>query len=135
MGLVHREQVGAAFLFGRFAAESLILAEAGQQIGATQVAATTSPEQVSFFITACDYTIIGEELYAAGAYLSKDPVQTGSLKAQDVGKILLLGLILLGSVFATVDSITSNLETKQKTHLTESYLSLFKHGWSLKEDK
>jgi len=89
MGLIHREKVASAFLFGTFAAESLILAEAGQQVGAIQVAATISNEQIPFFITSCDYTLIGEELYAAGAYLSKDPVQMGSLRGQDIICVIL----------------------------------------------
>lgn len=103
-GIIHRENVGGAFLFGSFAAESLILAEAGQQIGALQVAATTSPEQVPFFITACDYTLVGEELFAAGAYLSQDPVQMGSLRGQDIAKLIILALILLGVGQATYES-------------------------------
>lgn len=102
MGLVHREQIGAAFLFGEFAAESLILAEAGQQVGALQVAATTSYSQIPFFITSCDYTVIGEELYAAGAYLSEDPVQTGSLLGQDIAKLAVMVLVIIGVAQATV---------------------------------
>lgn len=105
IGLVQRENVGAAFLFGAFAAESLILAEAGQRIGAMQVAATTDSPQVPFFITMCDYTLIGEELYAAGAYLSRDPVLTGSLRGQDVAKCILLALLFLGVVQATYLSL------------------------------
>ena len=105
MGLVHREKVGSAFLFGRYAAESLILAEAGQQVGALQVAATTSPEQIPFFITACDYTLIGEELYAAGAYLSDDPVQIGSLRGQDIAKAVVMLMILLGVFQASYSQI------------------------------
>jgi len=122
MGLIHRENVGSAFLFGRYAAESLILAEAGQQIGAIQIAATTSPEQIPFFITSCDYTLIGEELYAAGAFLSKDPVQTGSLRGQDYGKLLIFCLILLGIFQATLLSIQSGaiVETEQ-TPLAQSF--------------
>jgi len=127
MGLVHRENVGAAFLFGRFAAESLILAEAGQQIGTFQVAATTEPAQVPFFITACDYTLIGEELYAAGAYLSEDPVQTGSLKGQDIAKATLLSIVVLGSLVATFAPTTTptgekdnHLERLLKTPWTTS---------------
>jgi hypothetical protein len=57
---------------------------------------------VPFFVTACDYTIIGEELYAASAYLSKEPVLLGSIKAQDWGKLIILLLIitgLIGSIF------------------------------------
>lgn len=107
IGLMHREKPGSAFLLGSFAGESLILAESGQQIGAIQVAGTTAPEQIPFFISTCDYTLIGEELYAAGAYLSKDPVQTGSLRAQDVGKALLLILIFCGIFQATYCSIAS----------------------------
>ncbi len=106
-GLMHRENVGSAFLFGRFAAESLILAEAGQQVGAVQVAATTSPEQIPFFLTTCDYTLIGEELYAAGAYLSQDPVQTGSLRGQDIAKVVILLLIFLGVCQATYSSVVN----------------------------
>ena len=104
-GLIHRENVGAAFLFGRFAAESLILAEAGQQVGAIQVAATVSPEQVPFFLTTCDYTVIGEELFAAGAYLSGDPVQIGSLRGQDIAKCVIAVLILFGIIQATASAM------------------------------
>ncbi|MDZ4786231.1 MAG: DUF6754 domain-containing protein [bacterium] len=105
MGLIHREKVASAFLFGYFAAESLILAEAGQQVGAMQVAGSVSPEQVPFFITACDYTLIGEELFAAAAYLTNEPVQMGSLYAQDRAKIVIFGLMLLGVAIATAKVI------------------------------
>ncbi|MCC6933313.1 MAG: hypothetical protein IT292_08680 [Deltaproteobacteria bacterium] len=110
MGLVHRENVGGAFLFGSFAAESLILAEAGQQVGAMQVAATTSNEQIPFFITTCDHTLIGEELYAAGAYLSNNSVQRGSLRAQDIMKLLLVALIVLGTIQATFAALSASEE-------------------------
>lgn len=101
-GLVHRENVGAAFLFGSFAAESLILAEAGQHIGAKQIAATVSNEQIPFFITSCDYTLLGEELFAASAYVTKDPTQLASIRAQDVAKLTLLIIIVLGILIATL---------------------------------
>ncbi|MBN1807723.1 MAG: hypothetical protein JW909_01560 [Planctomycetes bacterium] len=101
MGMVHRDNAGACLLFGAFAAESLVLAEAGQQVGAMQVAATTSYTQVPFFITTTDYTLIGEEVYAAGAYLSDDPVQKGSVGGQDFAKAVLLALFLVGILWAT----------------------------------
>lgn len=105
MGIVHREKVAACFLCGSFAAESLILAEAGQQAGAIQVAATADYAQIPFFITTCDYTIIGEEVFAAGAYLSRDPVQRGSLRGQDIAKLLLLLCILIGIAAATFNTL------------------------------
>lgn len=102
IGLLQRENVGGALLFGEFAAESLILAEAGQQVGASQVAATVSPEQVAFFISACDYTLIGEELFGASAYLSKDPLEVGSLWGQDSAKAVFILVIIFGIIAATL---------------------------------
>lgn len=104
-GIIHRENIGAAFLFGSFAAESLILAEAGQQVGATQIAGTVSNEQIPFFITSCDYTLLGEELYAASAYLTNDPTQLASIRAQDVAKLCLLVIILLGVFLSTAQTL------------------------------
>ena len=97
-GMMVREKPAAIFLQGSFAAESLILAETGNSIGAIQIAGTDSEHQLPFFIAACDYTLIGEELYAATAYLSKDPMFLGSLKGQDWGKILVVGMIVSGMV-------------------------------------
>ena len=124
MGLVHREKVSAAFLFGQFAGESLILAEAGQQVGAMQVAASTSPEQVAFFICACDYTLIGEELFAASAYLSREPVQLGSLIAQDRAKLFLMLILALGVLVA---SINEYLPKEQALPNIDSVLAI---GWN-----
>ena len=110
IGMVQRERVAGAFLFGHFAAESLILAEAGQQVGAMQVGASVSPEQVAFFIAACDYTLIGEELFAASAYLTREPVQLGSLYGQDRAKLFLFLMILAGVGIATLNSVWPELD-------------------------
>lgn len=104
MGMVHREKVASTFLFGRFAGEALVLAEAGQQVGAMQIAGCISPEQVPFFVCTCDYTIIGEELFAASSYLSRMPVQLGSLAGQDRVKLLFLGIIIVGVGIATYNA-------------------------------
>ena len=100
-GLFVREKPAAIFLMGQFYAESLILAETGNSVGAIQIAGTAAPAQIPFFIAACDYTLIGEELFAASAYLSKDPKLLGSLKGQDVGKFIFLAAILFGVVLVT----------------------------------
>ena len=86
---------------GTFFAESLILAETGNSIGAIQVAGTAMPAQLPFFVAACDYTLIGEELYAASAYLSREPVMLGCIKGQDFVKFVLLMLIILGILWET----------------------------------
>ena len=97
-GMMLREKPAAIFLQGTFYSESLILAETGNSIGAIQIAGTDSEHQLPFLITACDYTLIGEELYAASAYLSKEPMQLGSLRGQDWGKVLIFLTIVFGVV-------------------------------------
>jgi len=88
-GIMMREKPAANFFMGMFYAESLILAETGNRTGAIQIAGTDADTQLPFFITACDYTLMGEELYAASAYLSRNPLLVAQLKGQDIGKALL----------------------------------------------
>lgn len=102
VGIMHRENVGANFFFGSFSAESLVMAENGQAVGAAQIAATPDANQIPFFLATCDYTILGEEYYATTALLSDDPILKGSLVGQDWGKLVLLVVIALGVVAVTV---------------------------------
>lgn len=95
-GIMMREKPAANFFMGSFYAESLILAETGFATGAIQTAGTAQAHQLPFFVVSCDYTLIGEELFAASAYLSKDPQQLGSLKGHDFGKLVVIVLILIG---------------------------------------
>ena len=100
--LMVREKPAANFFMGSFAAEALLLAEAGSSTGAIQIAGTDASSQIPFFVVACDYTIIGEELYAAGAYLSREPLLLGSLKGQDIAKLVIMVVLIVGIVAATV---------------------------------
>jgi hypothetical protein len=97
-GKMVRERPATNFFIGSFFAESLILAETGQSVGAIQIAGTAELAQLPFFVTACDYTLMGEELYAASAYLSREPVLLGSIRAQDTVKAILMVAMVLGIV-------------------------------------
>jgi len=102
-GIMVREKPAACLYMGKFYAESLILAETGNSIGAIQIAGTASQAQIPFFVTACDYTLIGEEFFAASAYLSQKPELLGGLKGQDMLKAFVTAGILL-SLFLRVFS-------------------------------
>ena len=101
-GIMLRKKPAANFFMGSYFAESLLLTETGASTGAIQIAGTDSDHQLPFFVTTCDYTLIGEELYAASAYLSKEPIQMGTLRGQDLGKAFLLCVIGIGTVLATL---------------------------------
>lgn len=109
-GIMVREKPATIFLQGSFFAESLILAETGHHVGAIQISGTAAPSQLPFFITACDYTLMGEELYAASAYLSREPQLLGSLRGQDAGKAIILAAIIIGIILETIAAVNPNLQ-------------------------
>ena len=102
-GTMLRELPATNMYMGVFHAESLILAETGALAGSIQIAGTDQVAQLPFFIVACDYTLIGEELYAASAYLGREPILLGSLKAQDYAKAAVIILAALGLLAASLD--------------------------------
>ncbi|MCJ7821736.1 MAG: hypothetical protein MUQ26_01420 [Armatimonadetes bacterium] len=102
IGIMAREQTATNFLFGQFYAEALILTENGRALGSLQVAGCPDPVQIPFFIATCDYVVIGDEFYAASAYLTREPTLMGSLVGQDIVKALLLLLIIAGLVIVTL---------------------------------
>ena len=101
-GIMLRERTAANLYMGSFFAESLILAETGFSTGAIQVAGTANIHQLPFFVAACDYTLIGEELFAASAYLSKEPKLLGTLKASDLAKVLIIVALVVGFLTQTL---------------------------------
>src|SRR2546425_8909753 len=102
--MMPRERPAANLLLGAFFAESLLLAETGHETGAIQVAGTANVHQLPFFVVACDYTLIGEELFAASAYLSGEAKLVGSLKGADLIKLVIIAVVLVGCVLETFGS-------------------------------
>ncbi|MBL6719371.1 MAG: hypothetical protein O3A49_01410 [Candidatus Marinimicrobia bacterium] len=113
-GIMQRDEPAACLYMGKFFAESLLFAETGNSIGAIQIAGTGSQTQIPFFVTACDYTLMGEEFFAASAYLTKEPELIAGITAQDIIKVILIGFILLSIVsraFFDLDVTDFNLIT------------------------
>lgn len=100
-GMIAREKPAAQFLIGYFLAEALLIAEAGALVGAIQIAATIATAQIPFFIATCDYVLIGEEMYAGAAWMSKEPVITGSVVSQDIARIAVFIAVTCGALLET----------------------------------
>jgi hypothetical protein len=115
-GLISRRKPATALHFGHYAAESLLISEAGFAAGAIQVAGTTEATQLPFFITSCDYTLIGEELYAAAAYMSRDTQVLSNLKLSDYGKIIFGFLFILGTILMSINSDWTIISDLLSTH-------------------
>ncbi len=102
-GTILREQTAATFFLGQFYAESMIFAETANSVGAIQVASSTENTQTPFFIAACDYVLIGDEFYAASAYLTRQPVLVGSLLGQDWAKMLIMATLAFGIILTSFE--------------------------------
>jgi hypothetical protein len=105
-GIILREKPGAIFWLGYFYAESLIMAETGHSVGAIQLAGTTETTQLPFFVAACDYTMIGEEIFAASCYLRPEPVMLGTIKGEDAIRFWLIALTTLTVLLGTAATLT-----------------------------
>ena len=94
-GIMLRERPAANIFMGSFYAESLFLAETGNLTGAIQIAGCDKVTQLPFFVCACDYTLLGEELFAASAYIGREPVQLATIAAQDWAKAFAAAMIVV----------------------------------------
>ncbi|QUL98564.1 MAG: hypothetical protein IMF26_00180 [Candidatus Fermentithermobacillus carboniphilus] len=112
LGLFQREKVSGVLLFGNYYYESMVFAEAASLVGAATIAGTANFHQLPFFVAACDYTLIGEELFAAGVYMSREPSEIGALTAQEAAKVAAVTLMLIGAALASFgkDSLVNILK-------------------------
>ena len=104
LGMMMREKPGANIMVGAYWAESLQLAETGNRVGAMQVSGTANTHQLAFFVITTDYCLIGEEIFAAGAYVTEDPVFISSIAGQDFGRIIAVALMIIGTILFTLGS-------------------------------
>lgn len=104
LGVISGEKTAANIMLGGFYAESLFFAEAAAAYGNIQIAGTARVSQIPFFVTACDYCLIGEELYAAAARFSESEIEIASLMMQDMLRVISVGLIVIGAIVATFGS-------------------------------
>lgn len=100
MGILMFNRPAANIMVGNFWAESLLIAETGNIVGAVQIAGGADITSVPMLVAACDYVLLFEEEFGASAYLSKDPKLIGSIAAQDLFKIVALGLGIVGIILA-----------------------------------
>jgi hypothetical protein len=104
LGMMQREKAAACVFVGGFGSEAINFAESAVSVGSISIAGTTNQSQLPFFTAACDYTMLGEELLVAGAYLSKDPQRMGSIVGQDLMKAIALIVIAIGVIMKTSGS-------------------------------
>lgn len=98
MPLVGDDKTGANILAGHFGSEVALITAAGERSDNMTLAGTDDlPAQAVLYATAHE-PLIGEELYAGGAYLNAGPVHDASLRAQDIIRWVIVAVIILGLI-------------------------------------
>ena len=89
------ENVSANVLIGDLGAEAAILSEASDRHDSSLIAASDNLSAQSIFYASAQDPLIGEELFASGAYVGAGASHEASLQVQDVLRWLLI-LAMLG---------------------------------------
>jgi len=98
MPAIHDEHINANFLAGHIGTEVALLSEASERSRSLSVAGTDDLTGQAVLYATCDEPLLGEELYAAGAYLGANPAHIASLRMQDILRWALVAVIVLGAV-------------------------------------
>ena len=94
---IHDESVSANIILGDLGAEAALLAEASDRQNASLIAASDNLSAQSVFYAAAQEPLIGEELFAAGAYVGAGASHDASLNVQDILRWLIILAILIGA--------------------------------------
>lgn len=102
MGLLAREPLAGNVMVGSFGDEYLLMGETGARRGLHQVVGTTEPRTLSLVRLSADDMLVGEEVFAGGAYTTGLPIQVASLLTEDWLRWVVIGGILLAAIWKLV---------------------------------
>lgn len=89
------EQLNANVLMGSFGPELALILEAAARRRQSAIAASDQLEGQAVAFAMSDEKLIGEEMFAGGAYLGGGPAQVGGVVAMDALRVLLIATLLL----------------------------------------
>jgi hypothetical protein len=102
LSTIHDENISATIVIGDLGTESALLAEASDREDTSLIAASDDLSAQSVFFASSQEPLIGEELFAAGAYVGAGASHEASLNVQDILRWLIILAILLGSLLKIV---------------------------------
>ena len=99
MHIAENENVSTNIMIGHFGPEASLIADASDRINVNLIGASDDLAGQSVLYASTQEPLIGEELFAAGAYLDLDPAHAASLTVQDIFRWLII-LALVGGAAA-----------------------------------
>ena len=98
LSTIHDENVSANIIIGDLGTEAALLVEASDRQNTNLIAASDNLSAQSVFYASSQEPLIGEELFAAGAYVGAGASHEASLNVQDILRWLLILALILGSL-------------------------------------
>lgn len=95
--IVYDQQVSLNVLAGSFGSEAALIADSAERAGSMILAGSENLTAQAVFYACTEAPLIGEELFAAGAYLQVGVSHNASLMTQDIFRWLLIFAILAGA--------------------------------------
>ena len=108
MDLLNHEPVLTNIMSGTFGSEAALIDQAANNNDLPQLFGGSDPRALAVMSTSTDHILMGEEMYAAKAYLRAQPPHLASLRAADVVRIVIAVLIVIAFVvgLSEVRSVT-----------------------------
>jgi hypothetical protein len=100
--LLASEDVSVHMLTGSFGAEGALAADFGRRKQAFVLAGTDDAQSQALLYATAEYPLIGEEVFAGGAYLNVSRFHRASLRVQDTMRIIVVVVILIGTILRTL---------------------------------
>ena len=92
------ENVSSNVFIGHFGPEVALLTDTAERTNSPAVAAAVDPTAQAILYASVEEPLIGEELFAAGAYINAGPAHQASLQVQDILRVVIILVLLGGSV-------------------------------------
>jgi hypothetical protein len=105
MPLMRGEGVSTNILIGSFGPEVGLLLDSANQGRTFTLAGSEALDAQAVMYAMADEPLIGEELFAAPAYLQGTPMQVASLRAQDVLRWVLIAALLIGALLKLLSEL------------------------------
>lgn len=102
MGILMKEKAAANIYIGTAFGEVLNIIETGNTVGAVQIGGIYDVRNLPMMVAVCEYFLVGGELFAASAYLSKEPTKLATIGAGDAWKLVTIIAVILGAFFTVV---------------------------------
>jgi hypothetical protein len=96
--IIRDENVTANVILGNFGIEAGLLTDAADRENSFMLAGSDDMAAQAVIYASAQEPLIGEEVYAGGAYVESERMHTASLSVQDILRWLIIAAILIGSL-------------------------------------